>query len=362
VVYNIAKTKNNYLQKVLDWLPAILLSYLIPAIISILFGYDGANDPIHQWSKSFIIPLTIVAVMSSLSIHQLKAVGWKPILIFASGSFFIAFFPIMLFIMGKFIPGLKDWLLTGDQWKGLVTIIGSWVGGSTSQLVLKEAVACPEAVFLAILIFDNVIVNLWTIFMFQFIKKSSLYNHILKIKDDSIPDQIRAVKDHPIHPILAFFCLIVVVFLHYFFITDFVAQILSLSLIGLIISNFWPPWNEAFALKLGGVLIIIVMSILGLKLRLDNLTFDPLLIGILLIWIIGHLVFTVLIAKLLRVHLAWVAIGSMANVGGIATAPAVTAAYKPAWMPHAILLAVLSMATGTFWGLLTITIIENLFM
>jgi len=44
----------------------------------------------------------------------------------------------------------------------------------------------------------------------------------------------------------------------------------------------------------------------------------------------------------------------MANLGGISTAPAVTAAYEKRWMPHAILLSILSMVSGTFWGLLTI--------
>jgi uncharacterized membrane protein len=51
----------------------------------------------------------------------------------------------------------------------------------------------------------------------------------------------------------------------------------------------------------------------------------------------------------------------MANVGGIATAPAVTAAYEKKWMPHAIVLAILSMATGTFWGMITIFLFESLF-
>jgi uncharacterized membrane protein len=44
----------------------------------------------------------------------------------------------------------------------------------------------------------------------------------------------------------------------------------------------------------------------------------------------------------------------MANLGGISTAPAVTAAYKKELMPHAIILAILSMVTGTGWGMLTI--------
>ena len=33
---------------------------------------------------------------------------------------------------------------------------------------------------------------------------------------------------------------------------------------------------------------------------------------------------------------------SMANLGGISTAPAVTAAYEKKWMPHAIVLSILS--------------------
>lgn len=76
------------------------------------------------------------------------------------------------------------------------------------------------------------------------------------------------------------------------------------------------------------------------------------------IWLVGHFLFTIIIAKLLNVNMAWVPIASMANVGGIATAPAVTAAYEKKWMPHAVVLAILSMATGTFWGMLTIYLLK----
>jgi uncharacterized membrane protein len=48
----------------------------------------------------------------------------------------------------------------------------------------------------------------------------------------------------------------------------------------------------------------------------------------------------------------------MANLGGISTAPAVTSAYNKKWMPHAILLAILSMVTGNLWGMFTIFLFE----
>ena len=70
--------------------------------------------------------------------------GWKPILVFLSGSFWIALYPIILILI------LSDTHLVievlGDQlyWKGLPPIVGSWIGESTNQLVLKELLECPE--------------------------------------------------------------------------------------------------------------------------------------------------------------------------------------------------------------------------
>ncbi len=136
-------------------------------------------------------------------------------------------------------------------------------------------------------------------------------------------------------------------------------KVVLLSFVGLTLSNFIPNWNFKFALKAGSILIIIVMAVLGLKLQIATLGFNIPFLGFLVVWLVGHFVFMLLIAKLLNVNMAWVPIASMANVGGIATAPAVTAAYNIKWMPHAIVLAILSMATGTFWGMLTIWLLKN---
>ena len=140
----------------------------------------------------------------------------------------------------------------------------------------------------------------------------------------------------------------------------FVVKIVVLSVLGLLLGNVLPSWNFRFALRAGGVLILVVMAVLGLKLQIKTLGFDTQFLGFLVVWLLGHFVFMMGLAKALNLNMAWVPIASMANVGGIATAPAVTAAYNKKWMPHAIVLAILSMATGTFWGMLTIFLLEFL--
>ena len=343
-----------------NWIPSILLAYLIPAGISAGIQKDFSGADIHNLSKALFIPLAIVAVMSSLSLTQLKSIGWKPILVFLSGSFWIAVFPIGLLLLFRNSAFVQDFLITQEFWKGIPPVVGSWIGGSTSQLVLKELVACSEAVFLTILVLDNILVNIWTIFMFQIIKKSNFLNRLLRIDGLSPPDSIQAENENKINPLLASIILLGSVGMAHFFIASFVVKIVVLSFVGIALSNLIKNWNFQFVLKLGGILILIVMAVLGLKLKFSLIQFDAIFMGFLVVWLLSHFVVMLGVAKLLNVNSAWVPIASMANVGGIATAPAVTAAYEKKWMPHAIILAVLSMATGTFWGLLTISLFRIL--
>ena len=360
VIRMLSVSKNIAIKTLLDWLPAILMAYIIPAFICNFAGLNFDDHIIHKISRNALIPFTILIVMSNMSLKELKSIGWKPLVVFISGSFFIALFPVLLFIIGKFVPYISEWLNAGDQWKGLITVIGSWIGGSISQLVLKETVECPENVFLSILIFDNLMVNIWTIIMFQFIKRSDVINNRLGITAKENLEKINITTSNHLGGGWILLVMALITAMNYVLNLPFITQIIVLSLTGLMIGNFWIGWNKNFALQVASILIMTIMAILGLKLKFDNLSMNVQLILILCTWISGHFLFTVFVAWRLKTNMAWVAIGSMANVGGIATAPAVTATYDKKMMPHAIILAVLSMATGTFWGLCTIWLVGQL--
>jgi uncharacterized membrane protein len=360
VIRMLSVSKNIAIKTLLDWLPAILMAYIIPALICNFASLNFDEHIIHKISRNVLIPFTILIVMSSMSLKELKSIGWKPLVVFISGSFFIALFPVLLFLIGNFVPYISEWLNIGDQWKGLITVIGSWIGGSISQLVLKEAVECPENVFLSILIFDNLMVNIWTIIMFQFIKRSDAINNRLGITAKENLEKINITTSNHLAGGWILLVMTVITAMNYVLNLPFITQIIVLSLTGLMIGNFWRGWNKNFALQVASILIMTIMAILGLKLKFDNLSMNVQLILILCIWISGHFLFTFFVAWRLKTNMAWVAIGSMANVGGIATAPAVTATYDKKMMPHAIILAVLSMATGTFWGLCTIWLVGQL--
>ncbi|MEZ4847510.1 MAG: DUF819 family protein [Bacteroidia bacterium] len=346
------------IKKVLEWFPAILFAYVVPAIASHSLGVNLSGIELHQWSKDLIMPLAILTVMSALSFKQLKMIGLRPIILFALGSLVIATAPIIMVLLARYLNlEVSEIILEDGYWKGLVPVVGGWIGGSTSQLVLKEVVECPESIFIAILVMDNVLVNIWTILMFQFIKRSDQWNQLFKIEDqvkDFVPDEVKVGKEQLQSIIWTSVICVMVIGLSYFLIENFLAKIILLSLVGLALGNFIPIWNHGLVLKIGGYLIILIMAILGLKLNFDSFALPWQLIVFCIIWLISHFVVMIAGARIMKLHFAWIPIASMANVGGISTAPAVTAAYNEEWMPHAVILAVLSMVSGTTWGLLTI--------
>ena len=357
-VLMIGKVNSKWVKVVLDWFPAILFAYVIPAAFTHTFALDLSKVPLHDFSKSWIIPFTILTVMSALSFKQLKIVGLKPIIVFVSGSLVIATLPVVLvMIFGLLDPQSNEMFIDQAYWKGLAPIVGGWIGGSTSQLVLKELAETPEALFLSILVLDNILVNIWTILMFQFIKRSDKINQAWGIERDFPivePPEINTRLSLFNKNLLTIGCILVIMTLTYFIPMSFLLSIVVLSIVGMILGNAIPVWNHKLVLKMAGFSIVLIMAILGLKLNFANLSLPVNLVILVLIWLVLHFGFMLLVARLLKTNIAWVAIGSMANLGGISTAPAVTSAYKKELMPHAIVLAILSMVTGTGWGMLTI--------
>ncbi|MCB0638433.1 MAG: DUF819 family protein, partial [Lewinella sp.] len=253
-----------WLRKLLDWLPAILFAYLIPAAITHSLHWDLSKVYLHTLSKEWIIPLAILSVMSALPFQQLRIIGFKPILLFVFGSFVIASLPVVLvWAAGWWRPDYHTLFIDEAYWKGLPPIVGGWIGGSTSQLVLKELAECPEALFLSILVLDNILVNIWTILMFQFIKRSDQLNRYFGIDNripDMIPDELapNVASRRSTFAVLGIIAGIVV--LTYFLVPSFLGKIVLLSFVGLMLGNFIPWWDHTLVIRLGGVLIVTIMA------------------------------------------------------------------------------------------------------
>ena len=117
----------------------------------------------------------------------------------------------------------------------------------------------------------------------------------------------------------------------------------------------------AGASKIGSLFLYILVMTIGLKMDLTAFVEAPgyFLIG--LLWILVHVTLLLLVAKLIKAPLFFVAVGSQANVGGAASAPIVASAFHPALAPVGVLLAVLGYALGTYGAYATAEIMRLIY-
>lgn len=66
------------------------------------------------------------------------------------------------------------------------------------------------------------------------------------------------------------------------------------------------------------------------------------------LWMLFHASLLLIVGRLIRAPLFFLAVASLANVGGAASAPLIASAVHPTLAPVGVLLAVLGYAVGTY--------------
>lgn len=104
----------------------------------------------------------------------------------------------------------------------------------------------------------------------------------------------------------------------------------------------------AGASRIGSVLLYVLITTIGMQMNVMAIFDNPgiLLVGV--IWMSIHAILVIIIAKITRTPFFFLAVSSMANIGGPASAPVVASAFHPSLAPIGVLLAVFGYVVGTY--------------
>ena len=105
------------------------------------------------------------------------------------------------------------------------------------------------------------------------------------------------------------------------------------------------------ASRIGYVALYLLLTSIGAQGDLGAVMEAPLLLVTGVVWLAVHIGLLFGAAKLLKAPLFFVATGSMANVGGAASAPIVASVYHPAMAPVGLLMAVAGYVLGIYAAL-----------
>src|SRR5690606_32022492 len=104
----------------------------------------------------------------------------------------------------------------------------------------------------------------------------------------------------------------------------------------------------AGASKVGSVFIYILVATIGMHMDVTAVFSNPGLFAVGAVWMTIHASLMLIVARVIRAPVFYMAVGSQANVGGAASAPVVAAAFHPSLAPVGVLLAVFGYALGTY--------------
>jgi uncharacterized membrane protein len=377
-----ASRPDGFWKKFYTYIPALLLCYLIPAIYNSTGLIDGNASGLYPMARDYLLPSALVLLCIAIDLGAILRLGPKAVIMFLTGTVGVVLGAMVAFlVMGVIHPET----VAGDTWRGMTTVAGSWIGGGANQAAMKEVFEVDNNLFGQFIAVDVLVANVWMAVLLFLAARSEAFDRWTGADTSAIEDMKQRIEayqaEHSRIPSLTDLMVILAVGLGatglaHFFAEPLVAWIGTLpaewrladysltsgffwmvvfaTTIGLVLSFTRTRTLEgAGASKVGSAMLYVLVATIGMHMDIGALLDRPWLFALGLIWISVHAGLLLIMAKLIRAPLFFMAVGSQANIGGAASAPVVASAFHPALAPVGVLLAVLGYALGTYFAYIT---------
>ena len=373
---------DGFWKKFYTYVPALLLCYLVPAILNTFGVIDGSLSKLYPVARDYLLPSALVLLCIAIDFGAIVRLGPKAIIMFLTGTAGIMLGALVSFeVMGVIHPET----VAGETWRGMTTITGAWIGGGANQAAMREVFEVDANVFGQFVAVDVLVANVWTAVLLFLAGRAQAFDRWTGA-DLSAINALKArietyQAEHARMPTLSDVMVILAVGLgvtglshaltgptvgwiaslpaewrlqDYSLTSSFFWIVVFATTFGLLLSFTRARSLEgAGASTLGSAMLYFLVATIGMQMDLNALLDRPWLFVLGLIWICVHGGLLLLMAKLIRAPLFFMAVGSQANVGGAASAPVVATAFHPALAPVGVLLAVLGYALGTYGAYIT---------
>jgi len=377
-----ASRKSGFWHKFYTYVPALLLCYLIPALLNTAGIIDGNASALYPVARDYLLPTALVLLCVAIDFGAVLRLGPKAIIMFLTGTLGVMLGAILSFVAMDFI---HPETVAGDTWRGMTTVAGSWIGGGANQAAMKEVFEVEATLFGQFVAVDVLVANVWMAVLLFLASRAQAFDRWTGADLSAINALKEKIEhyqaEHARIPTLTDVMVVLAVGLgatglshaltgptvawisslpaewrlqDYSLTSNFFWIVVYATTFGLLLSFTRARKLEgAGASTIGSAMLYILVATIGMHMDLNALLDRPWLFLLGLIWIAVHGGLMLLVAKLIRAPLFFMAVGSQANIGGAASAPVIASAFHPALAPVGVLLAVLGYALGTYCAYIT---------
>ncbi len=338
--------------KLFTFLPAVVLIYAAAMLLAQL-GLWQENTPVHDSYKSVktvLLPAMLFVMLLQIDLKAFVGLGRSLIIAYVASVLSLSFAFIALF-----------WLfsLNSDAAGVFATLAGSWTGGTANMLAVAGALDVREELMGYALIVDSIDYTLWVMTLLFLVAFAPAFNRWTKapLRFKTIDEEEQEKKKIQLLPLMLLFLLSLVI------------AYMSNTLASLLSGLSQTTWSVLFATLFGllgsrtqlrniigspalsSAMLMFLIALIGSQAHLRGFGEVPLYLGVGLLILILHAAIMVIVAKLFRLDLFSIGVASLANIGGVASAPILAAAYHRSLIGIAVLMAIMGYMIGTFAGL-----------
>jgi uncharacterized membrane protein len=350
--------------------PKLVFCYFVPTTLTTL-GVLPSDSALYEWIKVFLLPASLLLLILALDLPGILRLGPKAVIMLLAGTTGVVLgAPLALLIFQSWLPE--------DTWQGMAALTGSWIGGGANMVALGQIAGTTGDMFGKMIIVDVFIANIWMGILLYAAGEQERIDRWTGADTSTIEQLKRRVADFEarVTRIPSLTDLIIIAAFAFvgsyacfkagnwlgdqgFLFGSTVWKFILITSLGLLLS-FTPArrLDGAGASKIGSVFLYLLVASIGAHANFNLIRDAPMLVALGAVWMLVHITVLLVIARLIRAPIFFVAVGSQANIGGAASAPIVASAFHPTLAPVGVLLAVAGYVLGTYAGLLCIWLLK----
>ncbi|MCK5484275.1 MAG: DUF819 family protein, partial [Gemmatimonadetes bacterium] len=328
------------LQKIFRITPAVIYCYFVPTLSTTL-GIIPISSPVYDWMTRYLLPVSLLLLMITVDLKSILRLGRTALIMVTAGAVGIMIGAQVAYVV------FSRWLPL-EGWKGLAALTGSWIGGTANMVAIAESVGTPDAIMGPIIVVDTVVGYGWMGVLLFLSAWQAMFDRRLRADTSVLAETNRlltemdshrrptTLRDISIIVGLGFAGAVLAVQLGGFLpmlgnptIISHTTWAVLIVVTGGLLLSFTPvrKLEEAGASTVGYAALYLLLTAIGAQGNLLEVLSAPAFFFAGMLVIAIHVAVMLATARIVKAPFFFVATGSVANIGGAATAPIVASVY-----------------------------------
>jgi uncharacterized membrane protein len=343
--------------RVFSVLPPIVWTYLLVMALAAT-GLWAATAEVQAAQRAVmgqLLPALLFLFMVTCDLRAIVAVGPRVLAVFAcTMASILAGITLAYLAMRALLPA--------EGWKMMAALAATWTGGSANLVAVAHVIDLPESSLPSVLLADSICYSTWVLVLFSTGRLATAFDRWTRAKEGAYPELAAVTGDAATTPgdVLLWLGGALAVGLGSAWLaagfptatmfTPTSWTVLIATVAGLLVART-PLARIPGSAALARALLAVLVAVLASQSSFRGLASAPVFVLAGFLALALHVALLAGIARLFRFRMHLCGIASLAQIGGVATAPLLAATYAPVLVPIAVLLAMLGLILGTGVGL-----------